>query len=403
MEREHIQSADSQIAFSTPNYGVTSTSEIEWWYRVPAPYQLPGMLPAVPLCVAASLHSRCVGAFCNAYALLPDYVCCLCHVASGAHTRSTARLRTPPRRFCVDPERGVEKLKLTDGWPKEEKLRHRREEFMRQCVPLSELQGARHNVNAQLRSMGEPELSEAEMIACRMYTGPMYVKCACLLSLPSHPATQPRRRAAERVRAVRLACPLPSARTPPTLSQRPQSPQHRYRYRHRHRCGGHATTTHVLDPRWRCATSHASHATCPRGAGHLVAVRCPVADNLTLRSKSGNTSLAARARAVCRDNLYVTTLHCINSAVVKGGKLTRVCKVYRGISNSRLPKAFTQRSAHGVRGGVENAFTSTSKERDVALAYASAGGAGMLLEIQMGMIDRGADLSWLSQYPHESE
>ncbi len=36
--------------------------------------------------------------------------------------------------------------------------------------------------------------------------------------------------------------------------------------------------------------------------------------------------------------------------------------------------------------------------------YASASGrAGLCFEIQMGMIDRGAEISWLSQYPHEKE
>ena len=37
------------------------------------------------------------------------------------------------------------------------------------------------------------------------------------------------------------------------------------------------------------------------------------------------------------------------------------------------------------------------------MAYASGGGAGVVFEIQQGMIDRGADLSFLSQYPHEKE
>ena len=44
--------------------------------------------------------------------------------------------------------------------------------------------------------------------------------------------------------------------------------------------------------------------------------------------------------------------------------------------------------------------------RDVALTYAShAGGYGsaVVFELQQGMIDRGADISWLSQYPAESE
>ena len=44
------------------------------------------------------------------------------------------------------------------------------------------------------------------------------------------------------------------------------------------------------------------------------------------------------------------------------------------------------------------AYASTSGSK------ASSGpGSGVLLEISMGMIDRGADLKWLSQYPHEAE
>ena len=47
---------------------------------------------------------------------------------------------------------------------------------------------------------------------------------------------------------------------------------------------------------------------------------------------------------------------------------------------------------------------STSQKREVALDYANMGGSqscSIVFEIQMGMIDRGADLSWLSQYSHE--
>ena len=119
-----------------------------------------------------------------------------------------------------------------------------------------------------------------------------------------------------------------------------------------------------------------------------------------------------RCAATCRGNHYVTTLHSINSAVVKLGKLTKPTRVFRGISGARMPKAFTITSETGIRGGIEQAFTSTTKERDVAMAYASnksggggggGPGSGVLLEMQMGMIDRGADLTWLSQYPHEQE
>ena len=100
---------------------------------------------------------------------------------------------------------------------------------------------------------------------------------------------------------------------------------------------------------------------------------------------------------------YATTIHVLNSAVVKLSKLTQVTKVYRGIATGALPDCFFRTSALGVRGGVENSFMSTSTKRSVALTYASGGGGGILLEIEQGMCSRGACLNWLSQYPHEEE
>jgi len=62
-----------------------------------------------------------------------------------------------------------------------------------------------------------------------------------------------------------------------------------------------------------------------------------------------------------------------------------------------LPDEFWTANAFGVRGGVEYAFTSTTTNREVALKYASTSKVGMVLEVQMGMVDRGAELEWLSQ------
>ena len=52
------------------------------------------------------------------------------------------------------------------------------------------------------------------------------------------------------------------------------------------------------------------------------------------------------------------------------------------------------------------AFMSTTTDRAVAMGYANASGgrtAGIVIECQQGMVNRGADISWLSQYPHERE
>ena len=46
---------------------------------------------------------------------------------------------------------------------------------------------------------------------------------------------------------------------------------------------------------------------------------------------------------------------------------------------------------------------STTLDREVAMSYASGSGVGVVLSIRQGMVNRGADLSWLSQYPHEKE
>ena len=68
-----------------------------------------------------------------------------------------------------------------------------------------------------------------------------------------------------------------------------------------------------------------------------------------------------------------------------------------------LPEAFWNANEHGVKGGIDGAFMSTTMDKEVALQYAASGGRGIVFEIQQGMIDRGADISWLSQYPHEQE
>ena len=46
---------------------------------------------------------------------------------------------------------------------------------------------------------------------------------------------------------------------------------------------------------------------------------------------------------------------------------------------------------------------STTTSREVAMGYAGGGRNGIVFEVQMGMVDRGADIAWLSQYPHEKE
>ena len=90
---------------------------------------------------------------------------------------------------------------------------------------------------------------------------------------------------------------------------------------------------------------------------------------------------------------FVTTLHAVNSGILKLSKLTPACTVYRGVAGGVLPDQFWKPNEHGVMGGIELGFMSTTTEREVAEMYmkqASTETAKMIFEIRMGMIDRGA-------------
>ena len=124
--------------------------------------------------------------------------------------------------------------------------------------------------------------------------------------------------------------------------------------------------------------------------------------NLVLRAFSGVAFLREQCQRDCRGNLYPTTIHGINSAVIKLSKLQAAVPVYRGSTRAVLPASFFARDEYGLSGGVEFGFTSTTVERAQAVHYAK-GQAATVFESEMGLIDRGADISWLSQFPHERE
>ena len=131
--------------------------------------------------------------------------------------------------------------------------------------------------------------------------------------------------------------------------------------------------------------------------------------NAVLRAKTKDDFLVGLWRKQCGKNTYATTIHAISSAVIKLSKLSKAGKVYRGVCYGRFPDKFWVPDEMGVKGGVEFGFSSTTRERPQAVHYANGGGnapsgeAKTILEMQMGMIDRGADIAWLSQYPHEKE
>ena len=104
-------------------------------------------------------------------------------------------------------------------------------------------------------------------------------------------------------------------------------------------------------------------------------------------------------------DLFVTTIHAINSGVIKLGRLQPCCPVFRGLSGMKLPAAFLEANAHNTCGAVEFGFTSTTTDRSVAVQYSrgAKSKSSLIYEMRMGMISRGASRGWLSQYPEEAE
>jgi hypothetical protein len=104
--------------------------------------------------------------------------------------------------------------------------------------------------------------------------------------------------------------------------------------------------------------------------------------------------------------IYSTTIALTSSAQIKLSKICKACKVFRGICGGQLPDSFYTPSVFNVKGGIERAFMSTTTDLAVAADFAASQGEGkigVVYEMEMGMIDRGADLSIMSQYPHEKE
>jgi hypothetical protein len=70
-------------------------------------------------------------------------------------------------------------------------------------------------------------------------------------------------------------------------------------------------------------------------------------------------------------------------------------KVYRGLGSMLLPQEFwVPHSNPPWKGGVERALMSTTADKNVALFYAN--GKGTVVEISVGRIHIGCDVSFLS-------
>ena len=105
----------------------------------------------------------------------------------------------------------------------------------------------------------------------------------------------------------------------------------------------------------------------------------------------------------CKGNTYQTTIHTLNSFITKARKVTRATKVYRGLAGVNPPEWLWKENAHGLYGWIEATFSSASFSKQAVLQRSPPGKSSVLIEIQQGPLECGADTGWLSQYPHEGE
>ena len=113
-------------------------------------------------------------------------------------------------------------------------------------------------------------------------------------------------------------------------------------------------------------------------------------------------SLGIRTPRPDDDAAYV-----INSAILKLGKLTRADVVYRESRSARYPSQCATVISMMPPAAASNTASPRArcngKRRCITRSAQTlrANLTPVVLEMQQGMIDRGADLSWLSQYPYE--
>jgi hypothetical protein len=68
---------------------------------------------------------------------------------------------------------------------------------------------------------------------------------------------------------------------------------------------------------------------------------------------------------------FATTIHVLNSAIIKLSRAQKAERVYRGTTGGRLPEKFWTPNHDNVRGGIEMGFMSTTTNRSIAMDFAS--------------------------------
>ena len=115
---------------------------------------------------------------------------------------------------------------------------------------------------------------------------------------------------------------------------------------------------------------------------------------LRVTAKEGMTidhGVPAEFLGCCVRGLFTTTLHAINSGVIKLSRVQPACDVYRGMKGMKLPRSFVE-AKNNVRGGVEHGFLSATMDFEEAVKYTRGGPEtpSLVFQMRMGMVNRGA-------------
>ena len=106
------------------------------------------------------------------------------------------------------------------------------------------------------------------------------------------------------------------------------------------------------------------------GADELVAVRlfCSVGTQYSMWMRGYGEGYGDPDPERVWAKRFKTTIHTLQRALVKLAKVTDATTVFRGV-NALLPKAFTDRSHHGLQGGLEMGFMGSSPEVKVSTQW----------------------------------
>jgi hypothetical protein len=118
-------------------------------------------------------------------------------------------------------------------------------------------------------------------------------------------------------------------------------------------------------------------------------------------------SFPSNVLAIFSSNRFESTIFAIISGIAKLSRHTQVPsnrRLYRGLAGVKPPPEFWgNKKRDQFLGVIEFGLQSTTESKDVAIQYTGNNEDIIIFEMQVGKIDVGASISFLSQYPGEKE